>query len=104
QLQKAYQELTGCTGAAAEEFRRNVAKKKKEKVDAAFPFFMENATPKIGEEDAHGAWEFLKTWAQYGFNRSHAVCYMYITYACAWLKHHYPLEWWTAVLRNADRK
>jgi DNA polymerase III alpha subunit len=27
-----------------------------------------------------------------------------IGYACAWLKHHYPLEWWTAVLRHAEKK
>jgi hypothetical protein len=36
-------------------------------------------------------------------SNSHAVAYSHIGYACAWLRHHYPLEWWTAVLRNADR-
>jgi len=102
QLQNLYQHLTGCTGAEAEEFRRNVAKKKKSKIEAAYPFFMEHATEKIGDE-AQGVWDFLQTWASYGFNRSHAVCYASIGYACAYLKHYYPLEWWTAVLRNADK-
>jgi DNA polymerase III alpha subunit len=37
-------------------------------------------------------------------SNSHAVCYMDIGYATAFLKHFYPLEWWTAVLSNADRK
>jgi hypothetical protein len=45
----------------------------------------------------------LETFANYGFNKSHAVCYTVIGYACAWLLRHFTLEWWTAVLRNADR-
>ena len=36
-------------------------------------------------------------------SNSHAVSYAINAYTCAWLKHHYPLEWWTAVLQNADR-
>jgi DNA polymerase-3 subunit alpha len=48
-------------------------------------------------------WESLETFGQYGFNKSHAVCYVVISYACAFLKHFYPLEWWTAVLRNASK-
>lgn len=36
--------------------------------------------------------------------KAHAVAYSYIAYACAWLKHHYPLEWWCAVLKNADKE
>lgn len=105
QLQKAYQYLTGCSGPEAEEFRRNIAKKKMEKVLAAYPAFKERAAVKLDtEENAEKAWEFFKTWGQYGFNKSHAVCYSIIAYACAYLKHHYPLEWWTAVLRNADKE
>lgn len=67
QLQKVYQELTGCTGAEAEEFRSNVAKKKMEKVNKAFPFFMEHATERIGEEAARALWDTIVTWGQYGF-------------------------------------
>jgi hypothetical protein len=36
-------------------------------------------------------------------SNSHAVSYAAVAYACAYLKHYFPLEWWTAVLRNADR-
>ncbi len=103
QLQRVYQELTGCDGAEAEEFRTNVAKKKPEKVAAAFPGWMERAGAKIGAEDAKKLWDFIETWGQYGFNKSHAVCYAVIAYACAYLKHYYPLEWWCAVLRNAEK-
>ncbi len=103
QLQRVYQNMTGCSGADAEEFRTNVAKKKKEKVDKAYPGFIEHAGAKLGEQNAKDAWEFFKTWGQYGFNKSHAVCYSVIGYACAYLKHHYPLEWWTSVLKNAAK-
>jgi DNA polymerase III alpha subunit len=103
QLQRAYQQLTGCSGPEAEEFRTLVAKKKMEKVQKLQAPFIEAATAKLGEADARAAWEFFITWGQYGFNKSHAVCYSVIGYACAWLKHHYPLEWWTSVLRNASK-
>jgi len=103
QLQLIYQKMTGCTGSEAEEFRTNAAKKRKEKVDAAYLFFIEKASLQIGAEDAEKLWEFLRTWAQYGFNLSHAVSYSFIAYACAFLKHHYHLQWWWAVLKNAKR-
>lgn len=103
QLQSVYQYLTSCTGAEAEDFRSNIAKKKMEKVQKAFPFFIERASAKVGKEKAEELWELFKTWGQYGFNKSHSVCYSIIGFVCAYLKHHFPLEWWTAVLRNADK-
>lgn len=35
--------------------------------------------------------------------KAHAVSYAALGYAAAFLKHHYPLEWWTSVLSNADK-
>lgn len=103
QLQRMYQHLTGCTGAEAEEFRSNVAKKKMDKILKAHGPFIQKAGAKVGEDTAKQIWNLFVTWGQYGFNKSHSVCYSIIAYACAYLKHHYPLEWWTSVLRNADR-
>jgi DNA-directed DNA polymerase III PolC len=103
QLQRMYQQLTGCSGADAEEFRTNVAKKKKAKIEKAYTPFIESASRKIGKEAAEAAWSFFITWAKYGFNKSHAVCYAVIGYACAYLKRHFQLEWWTAVLSNAGK-
>ena len=36
-------------------------------------------------------------------SNSHSVCYVHIAYACAYLKHYYPLEWWCSVLTNAKK-
>jgi DNA polymerase III alpha subunit len=103
QLQRVYQAITGCSGSEAEQFRTNVSKKLFEKVAQAYGPFIERAGAKIGTENAQKLWDFIKTWAEYGFNKSHAVCYALIGYSCAWLKHHYPLEWWCSVLRNATK-
>jgi hypothetical protein len=54
QLQRMYQQLTGCSGPEAEEFRKNVAKKKKQKIEKAYLPFIESAGAKIGKENAEG--------------------------------------------------
>jgi hypothetical protein len=36
-------------------------------------------------------------------SNNHSVCYSYVAYACSFLKHHFPVEWWAAVLTNADK-
>lgn len=103
QLQYAYQEITGCSGSEADAFRRDIAKKKMDKILAKYDSFVERGAKLLGSEDgARQVWEMFKTFGQYGFNRSHSLCYSLIGYACAYLKRHFPLEWWTAVLANAE--
>lgn len=34
---------------------------------------------------------------------AHSASYAIIAYACAYLKHYHPLEWWTSVLKNASK-
>lgn len=104
QVEKMYRTLTGCDGIEAGKFRTSIAKKKMDEVKAAYPKFMERASEKIGRDQAQLVWDQTVSFAQYAFNKSHAVCYSVIAYACAYLKHHFPLEWWCAVLRNADKK
>lgn len=103
QLQRVYQQLTGCSGSEAENFRGLAAKKKMDKMEKLYSPFIEKASVKIGEDNAKAAWQFFITWAKYGFAKSHATCYAVIAYACAYLKHHYSLEWWCAVLKNAAK-
>jgi hypothetical protein len=69
-LEAAFRELSGCTAAEAEEFRRNVAKKKVDKVKKVYPKFMEGATAKVGVEQAQQVFDQMVTFGQYGFNRS----------------------------------
>jgi len=103
QLTRIYQMLGQTTGAEADEFRVHVSKKQMAKVIQDKEVFMRGAIDKLGKPTAEKLWTMMEAWARYGFNKSHAICYVVISYACAFLKHFYPLEWWTAVLKNADR-
>ena len=88
----------------AENLRRHFSKKDKEKANSMKPSFMKGAIETVGFETAETIWAQMETSSRYSFNKSHSVSYAYITYACMFLKHHYPLEWWTAVLSNATEK
>jgi hypothetical protein len=66
--------------------------------------FLRGAIETVGEVKANKIWSMMETFARYGFCKSHAISYIYISYACAFLKYHYPLEWWASVLTHADSK
>lgn len=104
QLQQAFQQVGKTTGIEANNFRIHVSKKMPFEMMEDKKIFMKGALETVGEVAADQLWQSMETFGAYGFNKSHAVCYVIISYACAWLKHHYPLEWWTAVLRNASKK
>jgi len=103
QLQKIFQKLGKTTAVEADEFRVHIGKKMMAEVTKDREVFMAGAVKELGQEMADRVWSQMFTFGQYGFNKSHAVCYVIIAYACAFLKRHFPLEWWTAILRNADR-
>ena len=52
------------------------------------------------KEDAEKVWQFISTYGSYGFNKSHALAYAWISYLCAYLKAHYPLEFEMSCLNN----
>ncbi|MFA5604164.1 MAG: DNA polymerase III subunit alpha [Bacilli bacterium] len=54
----------------------------------------------VGERDAKNVWDKICTFGSWAFNKSHAVSYGLISYWCAMLKAHHPLEYAAAVLRN----
>jgi DNA-directed DNA polymerase III PolC len=103
QLQRVYQHIGQTTAEQADEFRVHISKKKMAEVIKDKEIFMPGAIRTLGEEVANELWQSMETFGQYGFNKSHATAYVVISYACAFLKHHFPLEWWTAVLRHADK-
>jgi DNA polymerase-3 subunit alpha len=51
--------------------------------------------------DGPALWDQIKTFARYGFNRSHSAAYAFLSYQTAWLKAHYPAEFMAAIL-NSD--
>jgi DNA polymerase III alpha subunit len=104
QVQKAFHEIGGTTALQANDFRIHVAKKQPMEIINDRNIFMPGAIQRVGKDAAEQLFKSMQTFGEYGFNKSHAVCYVTVSYACAYLKHHYPLEWWCAVLCNAKKK
>lgn len=56
---------------------------------------------KISTDDAQSIWDEMCTFGAWAFNKSHSVSYGIVSYWCAYLKAHHPLEFAAASLRNA---
>lgn len=54
------------------------------------------------DREAKNFWDSLQKWANYGFNKAHSVEYALIAYWTAWLKVHYPAEFYCALLTFGD--
>ncbi len=52
----------------------------------------------ISEEVANRIFDKMEKFAEYGFNKSHAAAYGYLTYVTAYLKAHHPGEWLAALM------
>ena len=55
----------------------------------------------IDEKSSTEVWENMLTFGSWGMNKSHSVSYGYISYWCAYMKAHHPLEFTVATLNNA---
>jgi DNA-directed DNA polymerase III PolC len=104
QVSKISQVLGKMNIIDSENVRIAMGKKKLKEMEKLKPNFIKGASETVGPEVAEKIWSMMATFARYGFNKSHAVAYSIISYACAFMKYHYPLEWWAAVLSNADDK
>jgi DNA polymerase III alpha subunit len=96
--------VAGMPGDRAETLREHMCKKRMKEMMLMKPEFIEGASKKISKEAAEELWNRMQTFGQYGFSWNHSVPYGMISYATAFLKAHYPLEWWAAVLSNSDAK
>jgi DNA polymerase-3 subunit alpha len=56
------------------------------------------------EEEFMKYWNYMLGFAAYAFNKSHSASYTYITMLTAWLKVHYPVEFFAALLSVEENK
>lgn len=104
QITKIAQKLGNMSVIDSENVRIAMGKKKLQLMNSLKPIFIEGAKQNVDEATAAKVWDMMATFGRYGFNKSHSVAYSIIGYACAFLKYHYPLEWWASVLTHADSK
>ena len=56
----------------------------------------------ICKEDANALFDDIMEFAKYCFNKSHAAAYALVSYQTAYLKYHYPAEFYCAMFNNVD--
>lgn len=81
--------------------RRAMGKKDKEEMSRQREKFKTGALNNgISEELSMQIFDKIEKFASYGFNKSHAAAYGYLTYVTAYLKANYPKEWMSALMTS----
>ena len=91
------QKLAGFTKGQADKLRKAMGKKKIKDMEELYFKFMEGGRAR-GHENAllNKIWQDWRAFAEYAFNKSHATCYAWVSYQTAYLKAHYPAEFFAA--------
>lgn len=104
---KFLQQICGLSGSEADNIRRAIGRKQKDRLDAAMPSILEGyceKSPKPREAAEQEAKEFLQVIedsASYQFGYNHSIAYCLLGYLCAYYRHYHPLEFLTSYLNNA---
>jgi DNA polymerase III subunit alpha len=99
QLMFAVMQLAGYTPPEADDLRKAVAKKIKDKLLKHREKFVKGAAKNdIPEETGNAIFDDWEEFARYGFNKAHAANYGVVAVQTAYLKLHYPVEYMTALL------
>lgn len=94
-------QVVGMTLAEADLLRRAMGKKDDKAMMQQRVKFIEGAAKNNINKDVAGEiFSLIEKFAQYGFNKSHAVAYSIVAYQTAYLKAHYPAEFMAANLTN----
>lgn len=109
QVMQIFQRLAGYSLGGADLVRRAMSKKHKDEIEAERnPFIYGDASRNIvgclangiSEEDGNALYDCMIAFAEYAFNKSHAVAYTKVAFMTAYLKWAYPLEFFTASLNH----
>ena len=102
QIMKIAQVISGYSLGEADLLRRAIGKKIKAELLSQKENFVKGAgNKKIKTSDATKLFSLIEKFAEYGFNKSHAAAYAFITYYTAYLKAHYPREFYCELLNNS---
>lgn len=103
QIMQIAAKMAGFTLGEADLLRRAVSKKQKEALDRERKRFVNGSLQNgYNENTANDIYDLIVRFANYGFNRSHAVAYSIISYQLAYLKTHYPLHFMAALLTSVS--
>lgn len=101
QVMKIASVLAGFSLGDADLLRRAMGKKKPKEMAAQREKFMEGSEAnKIDLKKAEKIFDLMEKFAGYGFNKSHSAAYAQVSYQTAYLKAHYPLEFFGALITS----
>ncbi len=109
QVIEIFRSLGGYTMGQADNIRRAISKKKMKVIEAERKTFVygdpaQNITGCIGhgvsEAAAQSIYDEIVDFANYAFNKAHAVCYAVVAYQTAYLKCHYPRQYMAALMTS----
>jgi len=109
QVIEIFRTLGGYTMGQADNIRRAISKKKMKVIEAERKVFVygdpeQNITGCIGhgvsEQVAQSIYDEIVDFANYAFNKAHAVCYAVVSYQTAYLKCHYPKQYMAALMTS----
>lgn len=113
QFMQLAHELAGYTLEEADKLRKllvkpvtTMAEEMKKKREKEREIFISGCVERgLSEVRAERLWdEEILGFISYGFNKSHAIAYAYVSYQCAWLLHYYENQWLRAYLEvDSDR-
>ena len=105
QVMQAASEMAGFSLGEADILRRAIGKKNSDAIASQKEKFVQGALSKgYKQEDAETVYDYIEKFANYGFNKSHAVAYAMLSYQLAYLKANYPTAFFTALFQNASAK
>ena len=109
QVIEIFRQLGGYTMGQADNIRRAISKKKMKVIEAERKVFVYGDKEKnipgcvangISEAVAQSLYDEIVAFANYAFNKAHAVCYAVVAYQTAYLKCHYPKEYMAALMTS----
>jgi DNA polymerase III alpha subunit len=102
QVMRIARELGNFSWADTGKLRKVIAKSKGDEIVQFKEDFVSGAVANgMDYEEAKEIWDAIQTFGGYAFNKSHSVSYGLISYYCAYLKAHYPLEFTKACLNHS---
>lgn len=105
---KFLQQICGLTGSEADNIRRAIGRKQKDRLDKAMPDILEgycntSSQPRdIAEQEAKEFLQVIEDSASYQFGYNHSIAYCLLGYLCGYYRYYYPMEFTTAFLNNSQ--
>jgi DNA polymerase-3 subunit alpha len=109
QVIEIFKSLGGYTTGQADNIRRAISKKKMKVIEAERKVFVYGDAVQgipgcikngVSEVAAQSIYDEIVDFANYAFNKAHAVCYAVVAYQTAYLKAHYPQQYMAALMTS----